>query len=148
MDAEQEAFLAALIHASSRTGPGAPDLVMVQPSEVFEKLGWSEDEHDPTPLLHGLASAGYVGFLLETGPFVPVRPTYLAAVRVTQRVATEWEGRVTALLSEGETTTVDLKRELHVDREREKGEVRPRRTGPGHHQGQWPRPITADRLRR
>ncbi len=41
---------------------------------------------------------------------------------MTERVATEWQERLRVLLAEGETSTVDIKRELHVDGVREKGE--------------------------
>jgi hypothetical protein len=122
LDPEQHAFLAALIAASERVRPGSADLEMVSSADVFEALGWSEDDHDATALVAGLAGLGYVRYLAETGPFVLVRPTYAAIVRVTQREASEWQARAAAMLNEGETTTVEYKRELRLDTVREKAE--------------------------
>lgn len=121
LDPEQQSFLTALVTATI-TRPEVVDLGMVQSADVFDALGWTEDGHDTMGLLVGLSGLGYVQYLPETGPSMLVRPTYAAVVRITQHVAGDWQRRTAVLLEEGETTTVDFKRVLRLDGERDKGE--------------------------
>ena len=95
---------------------------MVDSGDVYQTLGWDDADHDPNGLRRGLDSMGYIRIWPETSLHQLMRPTYAAIVRVTQRVAGEWQARAMAMLEEGETTTVDFKRELHLDGVRNRGE--------------------------
>lgn len=122
LDPDQEVFLRALIVTAAHGIGDFADVQRVQSADVFASLGWTEDDHDISELLTGLDHLGYVRYWAETGPSMLVRPTYAAIVRVTRRIASQWQDRAAKLLEEGETTTVDLKRELRLDGVREKGE--------------------------
>ena len=118
---DQSAFLAKLVELAPAAGARVPTPSRIQAVSVLEAMGWSVDDHDPSRLAEALRSQGFTDDW-SAGYDISIRPTYAGVVRVTEQVATEWQERLRVLLAEGETSTVDIKRELHVDAVREKGE--------------------------
>lgn len=119
----QEAFLAKLTELSHRPGESSGVMAMIEASDVYEALGWkSMQDPDAYRLCDALAEAGYIKQWKAMGYSITLRPRYSGVVRATQKIASEWQEKLETLVAEGETTTVDMKRELAVNSERQKGE--------------------------
>jgi hypothetical protein len=119
----QEEFLAKLTELSHQPGETSADMVMVDASDVYEGLGWpSMQDPDAYRLCDALDAAGFIKQWKAMGYSITLRPRYSGFVRATQKVASEWQEKLATLLAEGETTTIDMKRELLLNSERQKGE--------------------------
>ena len=119
----QEEFLDKLTELSHRPGEPTADMAMIEASDVYEALGWESMQNpDAYRLCDALQAAGYIKQWKAMGYSITLRPRYSGVVRATQKVASEWQEKLEALIAEGETTTVDMKRELIVNSERQKGE--------------------------
>ena len=122
MTRDQETFLAKLVEIAHEPGDVSADVEMKGVLEVYSALGWTPSTRDPYRLSEALDEAGFIKSWPATGNDITLRPTYAGMVRVTRRLANEWQERLEELREEGETTTVDIKRELKINGEREKGE--------------------------
>jgi hypothetical protein len=97
---------------------------------VFTELGWSTSERTDITRAHEICNvleepqSDFVQSRRASGslPAILLRPTYRGVVRATQRIASEWQQRLEALVDEWETVTVDFKETLGLKTDRQKSE--------------------------
>lgn len=114
LDPQQEAVLTALVHLSERRDADWATVEPVDLHDLWRDIGWDEHDRDPFFLVNGLAELGLLKARLFGGPSGTLYPTYHGVVRATERVATEWQDRLDAMVAEWETTTVEFKREIEL----------------------------------
>jgi Schlafen, AlbA_2 len=119
---DQAAFVEKLVDLSHRSTELTADVEMIHVNDVYAALGWSQAEKDVYGLTDALERLGMVEAWKATGGDIQMRPRYGAVVRATRHATTVWQERLRMLLAEGETTTVDFKRELRLAAVRDKGE--------------------------
>lgn len=125
LDEEQTGFLRKVAEIGQEiydTHVCVKDLVAM---EIFEALGWPWDNEGTakgyliTKQLHDI---GMIQQRAYMGGHIDITPTYIGIVRVTREVETKWSKLVRQLIDEGETTNVEFKRQLNLDRNKEKAE--------------------------
>jgi hypothetical protein len=120
---QQEQFLAKLVELSHKPGETSAAVEMVEASDVYAALGCvSMEDPEAYRLCKALADAGYILEWAATGYSITVRPRYAGVVRATQKLATESQEKLQGLLAEGETIAIDIKQELVLNSDRQKGE--------------------------
>ena len=123
---EQSQFLRAVCDLSEECFDKRARTKWVQTDQVAAQLGL--DSEDPAVLvsIHQMAESlqdlGLVQHQRSIGGPFPIRATYAGVVRATQLEPSQDRELLRSLLEGGETSSVDFKRELHLDRDREKAE--------------------------
>jgi hypothetical protein len=123
LDDELAPFLAVACGLCEKQYEKFASVQWVMAEEVYRQLGWTWPDidrvHDITQRLAALhlirtrpASGGYIG----------VQPTYGGIVRATEKAGAEGQALLQDLVATGESTNVEFKRELRLDRDREKAE--------------------------
>jgi hypothetical protein len=93
--------------------------------DVFEALEWPWDDAGKAKgylITEQLESIGMINRRAYMGGHIDVIPTYIGIVRVTRQAESEWGRIVRQLIDEWETTNVDFKRQLNLNRDKEKAE--------------------------
>ena len=126
--AEDEArLLRALNRLSERPQPDFAYLEMVPYYALYRELGLDpgyEAEQRVDRLVRNLDTLGYADFGRAINRSdLAARPTYFGLVWEHRRGVTITSAEIDALVEEGETSTVDLKRQLGVDSASEKAEL-------------------------
>jgi hypothetical protein len=122
LEEDQERFLTKLCEMSERREDEWAYLEEVQGDAVLEARGEQPQRGDAYKYIEALADLGMVdGSRMTMGSF-PTFPTYTGLVRATEKVATEGQALVQALLDDWETTNTDFKRELHLATKDDKAE--------------------------
>jgi hypothetical protein len=122
LPAEQEVVLAKAVEMAHQPGSSTADVGQLELADVYAALSWSMDGPDALDVANVLKGAGFAEVWAFGRDSITIRPRYAGVVRATQRLATEWQQRLKSILAEGETTTVDIKQELSVKSEPQKGE--------------------------
>lgn len=122
LEPDEEVFLAKAVELAQRPGDSFADVEWVEHPAVFSALGWDSAEHSADEIGVALEGHGFIEMSRALGGPVKLRPRYAGLVRSTQRLATEWQQRVAAMIHEWETTTVEFKRELPLGTEKQKAE--------------------------
>lgn len=126
LDEDQLEFLTAVSRLGVRSETQWVRRTDVSAQAICEALGKSWD--DPEIMTWGyqtfedLKTLGLVYGSAFGGGYVRVDPAYLGIVRSTEVEATEGRALLVELVKAGETTNVDFKRELNLERERGKSE--------------------------
>ncbi len=106
-----------------QTSEGAFLLKDVIHDHLLAELGWSDADFDR--LYAAVAELERMGLLWESpiiGRHIQARSTYSGAMWDMRQGETLEATFIDRLLAEGETTSVDFKRELHLDKDNEKAE--------------------------
>ena len=114
LDDNQVAFLGQVVMIAEQSGETFVALAWTTAEAVYAELGWARTGHDPVHLAKSLERLGFLNVRASLGGPVRVRPTYRGIVRATKSVATEWQRRLTDMVNEWETATVEFKRELDL----------------------------------
>jgi hypothetical protein len=88
--------------------------------DLLNELGWADTE--PLRLDTAINGLKRLGFVREIAPDIDAWSTYAGAVWELRRGETIEAQFLDALLADGETTSVDFKRELHLDTKDDKAE--------------------------
>lgn len=124
---EEATLLRVLNRHSERTQPDFAYLEPIPYEEIYSELGWEsgyEAEQEINDLVRNLEQLGFA--LFQRVPSIAdlaARPTYLGLVWEHRRAVTVSSTEIDDLVAEGETSTVDLKRQLGVDTASEKAEL-------------------------
>ena len=124
---DEVAFLRAVVELSEQ--PAEHFALLAHPSveEVFTHLGWpwGPDQIERVVYLRQrLADANLLRGLLGGGGHIfNLAPTYRGFVRIREAAPTVTRALIEELLPDWETTTVEFKRELVLERPREKAEL-------------------------
>ena len=123
---EQSQFLRAVCDLSEECFDKRIRTKWVETDQVTEQLGLDWGDPAIKVSIHRMAtSLQGLGLVQDQrtmgGPF-PIRATYAGVVRATQLEPSQDRELLHSLLDDGETSNVDFKRELHLDRDREKAE--------------------------
>lgn len=125
VDSEQERFLRELTELSVDSHPHCARLIEIHAKEVRARFGGKWD-HDGilwgSAMVSSLKAAGMVREHSALGGYIRAWPTYVGVVRVTKAEPHEWQSMVRDALADWETTNVDFKRELGLDRDSGKAE--------------------------
>ena len=116
LNAEREAVLAAAARLSEVRYDDWADMTWTTAEAIRSELGWAADEHDLTFITQDLERAGLIERSAMTGGLaaIHIRPRYAGVVRATERIQTEWDGRLREMVDEWETTTVEFKSRLDL----------------------------------
>jgi hypothetical protein len=116
LNAEREAVLAAAVRLSEVRHEDWADMTWTTAEAIRSELGWAADEHDLVFITQDLELAGLIERSAMTGGLtaIHVRPRYAGVVRATERVQTEWDGRLREMVAEWETTTVEFKSRVEL----------------------------------
>ncbi len=91
--------------------------------QVYAALGWEWPDMDRVyDIAQVLEDRGCIDQIAAMGGTIDVTPTYRGFVRATEAAASKAQELIRELLDLGESTTVDLKRELNLGKEKEKAE--------------------------
>jgi len=93
--------------------------------QVFTELSWPWDDDGIAKgylITKQLHEIGMIQRNATMGGHIGVIPTYIGITRITREVETEWSNLMKQLVDEWETTNVDFKRELNLNRDKEKAE--------------------------
>ena len=97
--------------------------VNVLPDQLLTELDWPEEEASRlAAVVDELTQMGLLWQLGSIGPYYEVHSTYQGAVWELRRGETLQAVLLDGLLAESETTSVELKRELYLDKDNEKAE--------------------------
>lgn len=125
LDEDQTQFLKKVAEIGQEYFDGHVCLEDLTAQQIFSELNWSWD-HDGmakgyliTQQLHDI---GMIHRNATMGGHIGVIPTYAGITRITREIETEWSGLLTQLIDEWETTNVDFKRELNLNKDKEKAE--------------------------
>jgi hypothetical protein len=120
---EQEQFLTMAVELGQREGEADAEMQRTEASDVYEALGWASlDDPDVLRLANALEQRGHIVKWAFLNNNVTVRVRYAGVVRATQRVASQWQEKLETLLAEGETATIEVKRQLDLKSEKQKAE--------------------------
>ena len=122
LDPEEEELLKLVNRLSPRGGESYAWLEDISHRALLSELTWPQGLELVWPVAEDLSKRGFIGALFTFGPNITVSATYRGLVWETKRGFTLESRRIDALVAEGETTSVDLKRELHLDTADQKAE--------------------------
>lgn len=126
IDQDQTDFLTQVVDLSMIENEEYAALRKVDLKEIDAALGSERGEGgvrrtwDNAQSLDELGLAKFRGYIGGTGT---IRPTYMGVVRATRGESTELYQLISRLVAEGETTNVDFKRELNLNRHTGKAEL-------------------------
>ena len=125
IDNKQESLLKAIAEIGQEIYGGYACVRDLTGEQVFGHLGWAWDSEGTSncyALAKQLANIGLLTHRAYMGGHIDLIAKYAGIVRVTRKVETEQANLIKDLLKEWETTNVDFKRELHLNRDKEKAE--------------------------
>ncbi len=119
---EEEQLLKVVNKLSSQPASDHAWLKAVSHTDIIAELEGIRDVDGLWPLSQELEQIGLIGCSRYLGPRIEFRATYNGLVWETRRGYTIMSKFIDELVSEWETTSVDFKRELHLDTADEKAE--------------------------
>jgi Schlafen, AlbA_2 len=123
LDDEQLTFLRATVELCEERHPDAALLREVTWQQVTATLGWANPQSSVVfDIARRLEEAGLLGARGGLGQQLEVYPTYAGIVRATEGEQAALRQLVADLVPEWETTTVEFKRQLNLNRDKEKAE--------------------------
>lgn len=127
LEEDEARLLRILNRLSEQKQPDFAYLEMVPYEDLYAELGWApgyEAEQKADVLVRNLEALGYAKYSLAINSSdLAARPSYTGLVWEHRRGITVSSQEVDALVEEGETPTVDLKRQLAVDTMSQKAEL-------------------------
>jgi hypothetical protein len=122
LDPDESKFLSVLVELSGAAGD-LKSFHHVDVGELSQHAGWEPDPDRTAVLFQSLENKNLIAGVLVLGPNIDeLRPTYYGIVRATQHEPTATAQKISELLPEWETTTVEVKVQLSLDRDAEKAE--------------------------
>lgn len=118
---QQSTVLTSINRLSVIDADGWPGVAWASHESLLAELGW-DDWHLAYALVNELKDFGLISLRAFIGRTFEVRATYRGVVWETRRGFTAESAFIDDLVAEGETTSVDLKRELHTGTADEKAE--------------------------
>lgn len=123
LDSDEEALLRVVAALSERQKETYADIDWVRDEEVIATLGWPEEMDRVYPVAEELHRRGLIGFSATMGPAFRAHITYRGFVWLRKQGETQESQFLDGLLGEGETTSVEIKREQHTDTNDQKAEL-------------------------
>lgn len=114
-----------LTELSVDSHPQCARLAEIHAKDVLARFGgvWDNDAIIwASAIVASLKAAGMVREHSALGGYIRAWPTYVGVVRVTKAEPHEWQSVIRDALADWETTNVDFKRELGLDRDAAKAE--------------------------
>ncbi len=119
---EEEQLLKSVNKLSVHAADDYAWLEEVNHEQILAELGWSEGVNSLWPLSLELEQSGFIHCRRFFGPRIEFQATYAGLVWETRRGFTLMSTFIDELVAEWETTSVDFKRELHLNTADEKAE--------------------------
>jgi hypothetical protein len=122
LDEDQLAFLRAVCELSETRYEDYAELQWTHAYNAFERVGWERDDDRIAGLVYALRDAGLLATRLTMGGGWNIAATYASIVRAMESETSELVELVRRLIPDWETTNVEFKRELHLDKADERAE--------------------------
>lgn len=123
LDEELSVFLTAATGLAEIRRERLASIAWVEAEDVYRDIGWTWPDLDRVyDITLRLEELHLIRRRASMGGLISVQPTYRGIVRATERAESEAQATLRELLAAGESTNVDFKRELRLDRDKEKAE--------------------------